>query len=119
MSVRKLFAVCSFVVLSGAMAPAMSQINLSVDINTAPPPPRVEVIPAQRPGYLWAPGYWRWEGNRHIWVGGRWMEARRGYHYVGEHWELRNGRHHFEPGRWEPEHGRDSREREFERHERR
>ncbi len=104
MSIRNLFLlICTLLALGVTMDPAIAQVSLSIDINTPPPPPRVEVVPAQRPGYVWAPGYWRWEGNRHVWAEGHWMEARRGYHYVPEHWEQRNGRHHFEPGRWERE----------------
>jgi hypothetical protein len=28
----------------------------------APPRPRVVVVPAPRPGWIWSPGYWNWSG---------------------------------------------------------
>jgi len=83
------------------VGPAMSRAGVSIDIEVAPPAPRVEVVPAPRAGYVWAPGYWVWEGHRHVWVEGRWMQERRGYHWVPEHWDERHHQWHFEPGRWE------------------
>lgn len=71
------------------------------DIAVAPPPARVVVTPVVRPGYVWAPGYWRWNGRAHVWVDGRYIRERRGYHWNPAHWEQRNGRYHFEDGRWE------------------
>jgi hypothetical protein len=58
-------------------------------------------VPPPRAGYVWAPGYWRWEGGRHVWVDGRFIRERRHFHYVPEHWdEGRHGHYHFVPGRW-------------------
>ena len=31
--------------------------------DTAPPAPRVEHEPPHRDGYVWAPGYWDWNGQ--------------------------------------------------------
>ena len=64
------------------------------------PPPRVVVVPQPRPGYVWAPGYWRWDGRTHVWMDGAWMRERRGYHWVPAHWEDRHGRYHFDAGHW-------------------
>jgi WXXGXW repeat (2 copies) len=72
-----------------------------VDIDVRPPPERVLVVPAPRRGYAWAPGYWRWNGRRHVWVEGRWVRERPGYHWVPAHWEERHNRWHFEDGHWE------------------
>jgi hypothetical protein len=86
-------------------APAYAAVNFSFGVEVAPPPPQVEVVPAPRPGYIWAPGYWNWEGGRHVWVDGRWVGERRGYAYVPDHWVEYNdghGRHwHREPGHWD------------------
>jgi hypothetical protein len=71
-----------------------------VDVDVRPPPDRVIVAPAPRRGYVWAPGYWRWNGRTHVWVDGRWMRERRGYHWVPAHWEDHGGRWHFEEGHW-------------------
>ena len=72
-----------------------------VDVAIAPPPERVVIAPAVRPGYVWAPGYWRWDGRRHVWQDGHYMRERRGYHWRPSHWEERNGRYHLEEGHWE------------------
>jgi hypothetical protein len=72
-----------------------------VDIDVRPPAERVVVVPAPRRGYLWAPGYWRWNGRQHVWVDGHWVRERRGYHWVPAHWEERHNRWHFEDGHWE------------------
>ena len=84
--------------------PALAVINLNFGIDIGPPAPQVEVIPAPRPGFVWAPGYWAWEGNRHVWVAGRWMQSRPGYYWVPERWEQHaeeRGHHwHFESAWW-------------------
>ena len=85
----------------GAIAvPVASDARVYVDIDVAPPPPRVEVVPAARVGYVWAPGYWNWNGHHHVWVGGRWMGERHGYHYAPHEWVQRNGHWHFNEGGW-------------------
>ncbi|MEK7230846.1 MAG: YXWGXW repeat-containing protein [Pseudomonadota bacterium] len=71
-----------------------------IDLGVAPPAPRYEEVPAPRSGYAWAPGYWRWEGQRHVWAPGRWLEASPGSYWVADRWEPKNGRHYYEPGHW-------------------
>jgi WXXGXW repeat (2 copies) len=71
-----------------------------VDIRIGPPPPRVEVVPAARPGWVWAPGYWNWRGNRHVWVNGNWVRARRGYAYTQPTWVHEGDRWRFRRGAW-------------------
>jgi hypothetical protein len=84
--------------LVGAVAPSFAAV---IDIEVAPPPARVIAAPPPRPGFVWAPGYYRWDGHRHIWVDGHFIRERRGSHWVPEHWDERHGRYHFEPGHWE------------------
>jgi len=87
----------------GALAsPALAQINISIDIGSAPPPPRVEVVHEGRPGYMWIQGFWYWDGHKHRWAKGHWEKERPGHRWVPARWEDRGGRHHYEPGRWEP-----------------
>jgi len=74
---------------------------VGIDIDVRPPPDRVVVVPAPRRGYVWAPGYWRWNGRDHVWAEGHWVRERRGYHWVPAHWEGRGNRWHFEEGHWE------------------
>ena len=85
--------------IGAAMAPAASQAA-EVIIGVAPPPVRVEVAPRVRVGYVWSPGYWRWNGNRHIWVAGYWVHERPGWRWTSAHW-VANGPHwHYVPGYW-------------------
>lgn len=86
----------------GAMTLPASAVN--VDIIIAPPAPHVEVVPPPRHGYIWAPGYWQWNGRHHVWIRGRWLRARPGYVWAHERWEKRHGRYYFVPGRWDRRH---------------
>jgi len=91
-----------FVTLSGCVvAPPPRHRVAVVEVAVRPPEPRVVVVPAPRRGYVWAPGYWRWNGRNHVWVDGRWMRERRGYHWEPAHWEEHRGRWSFEEGHWE------------------
>ncbi len=72
-----------------------------VDIDVAPPAPRVIVAPPPRPGFIWAPGYWHWNGRAHVWHDGYWVHERHGYHWVPEAWVSRGPHYHFQRGRWE------------------
>jgi hypothetical protein len=76
------------------------------EIRIAPPPPRWEAVPRPRHGYVWAPGYWDWRGNRHEWIVGSWIAERAGYNYVAPAWQQRDGRWFMEASRWN-ERGRD------------
>jgi hypothetical protein len=75
--------------------------QIGIDINVAPPEPRVEVLPPPRPGFVWAPGYWDWRGHDHVWVAGRWVGERPGYHWAPDRWEQRGDHWHHVKGHWE------------------
>jgi len=83
--------------------PLSSQARVDVDINVAPPPPRYEVVPAPRAGFVWAPGYWAWDNghHRHIWRRGHYVRERHGHRWVPDRWAEHDGRYRYEPGRWE------------------
>lgn len=70
-------------------------------IRSGPPPARYEATPRARPGYIWAPGYWDWRGDRHAWVRGTWLRVRPGHVYYQPRWQQRNGEWYFEQGYWE------------------
>ena len=72
-----------------------------VDIDVAPPPPREEVVPAPRVGFVWAPGYWDWDGHHHQWRKGHWEHERAGHHWVNDEWTQRDGHWHHERGHWD------------------
>lgn len=91
---------CFLIVLGTAALPALAAPDLSIDIEAAPPPPLPEGVPPPRPGYVWAPGFWGWYGDRHVWVDGRWMRECPGYRWQRECWEKSEHDYHFTPGRW-------------------
>lgn len=86
-------------------SPAAAQVDLNVMIGTPPPPPRYEVVPAPRAGYVWAPGHWRWDGRQHVWNNGVWVQERAGYRFVPDRWEryVDNGheRWRYVASRWD------------------
>ncbi len=93
------------VVAPAIVSPASAQasMNLDLTIGTPPPAPMYEVVPPPRAGYVWAPGYWGWEHERHVWVKGRWMEARQGYRWVPDRWTQVHGGWRHVPGYWDRE----------------
>ncbi|HEY2863736.1 MAG TPA: hypothetical protein VGK37_08985 [Casimicrobiaceae bacterium] len=87
--------------LGAATLALPSAAKTVVEIQVGPPPPRVEVVPAPRVGYVWAPGYWRWNGRRHVWINGSWVHERRGWRWQPETWvQAPNGRWHLRRGYW-------------------
>jgi hypothetical protein len=80
-------------------APASARTYVGVSIGVPPPPVRVERVVA-RPGYVWAPGYWSWNGGTHVWVGGYWAHARPGYRYVPAAWVHAGPNWRFHAGYW-------------------
>ena len=87
-------------VLAGAASTAMARTY--GDVEVAPPAPREEVVPRARAGYEWAPGYWDWNGHRHVWVKGHFVRSRGAdYQWVPHQWNEQQGRYHMEQGHWE------------------
>ncbi len=85
--------------LAGAAAtPALAQV--SIHINVAPPQQRYEAVPVLAPDRTWAPGYWAWNGERHIWVSGRAIMKRDGYRWAPDQWAQRGNSYHQQPGYW-------------------
>ena len=86
--------------VGAALAPVAGEAK-QIIVEVAPPAARVEVVPAPRTGYVWAPGYWGWRANNHYWVNGHYIRERHGYHWVPHRWDDRDGRWYFHEGRWE------------------
>jgi hypothetical protein len=94
-------AVWGLILATGAaLAPATSEARVYVDVGVAPPAARVEVIPGARRGYVWAPGYYAWDGRAHVWHGGYWIRERPGYHWVAPAWTPYGHRWRYAPGYW-------------------
>ena len=94
--------------LMGALvASALSAIPVvataAIYVDVAPPDPRVEVVPAQRAGYVWAPGHWVRRGDHWHWVGGHYVREKRGYYWHPGHWVERDGRYVFVQPGWHRE----------------
>ena len=83
------------------VTPAAAQANLNISIGTPPPAPIYEAVPVPRPGYVWAPGFWRWDSGRHVWAPGHWMGERRGYHWVPDRWDHHDGGYRHMEGHWD------------------
>jgi WXXGXW repeat (2 copies) len=89
---------CLALGVGAASLPAFAQ---RVIVRVAPPALQVEEVPAARAGYMWAPGYWRWQNRQHVWARGHWERERRGQRYESPRWEQRGDRYQFAPGRWQ------------------
>ena len=102
MFIRKAVLCASFALGTIAL-PAAAQVTAGLYVDLAPPLPRYEPYPAPRSGYIWVPGYYRWEEPRrsHVWVEGRWEADRPGHRWVYDRWVERDRRYYYEPGRWE------------------
>lgn len=103
---QALVAAAMMVASFAAIVPASAQaaVDVNILIGSAPPPVRYEPVPAPRAGYVWAPGYWAWQQNRHVWQAGHWERARPGYRYAAPQW-VRNGQGwRLERARWQAVH---------------
>ena len=94
---RKFFlsAALGTMMLTGAYA-------ADVFVRIGPPRPVVERrVPAPGPGYVWTPGYQRWDGNAYAWAPGAWARPPRAHaHWVAHHWEHRRGGWVMVEGHW-------------------
>jgi hypothetical protein len=97
---KHLLAAACLTALMGAGA-----ANAYTTITIAPPPPRHEVVPAHRPGHVWAPGHYEMRHNHYVWVSGHWLREREGYAYSAHRWEQRDGHWVMRGGNWERSHG--------------
>jgi hypothetical protein len=73
-----------------------------VVVRVAPPRAMVERrIPTPGPGYVWTPGFQRWDGRAYVWQPGAWvMPPRRHARWVAPHWSHRRGGWVFTEGHW-------------------
>ncbi|MGO1073632.1 YXWGXW repeat-containing protein [Lysobacter sp. CA199] len=95
-----LAAVLGVATAAGVHAPAaQARTYVGVDVRVAPPP-RYERMRV-RPGYVWTPGYWRWNGRRHYWVAGTYVLARPGYVYVAPRWHAYGPAWRLRDGYWQ------------------
>lgn len=95
MKKQALIAVCGF-------AFAIGTANAQVVVRIGPPPPQHEVIPPPiHDGWVWQPGYHRWDGANYVWVPGTYAEPPHPHaHWVPGHWDHRGGGYVWVDGHW-------------------
>lgn len=81
---------------------ASAEPSTIVIAPTAPPPPRVEMVPQPpAPVDVWTPGHWAWNGATWEWVPGQYI-ARPAPQasWVPGHWEPQAGGYVWVDGHW-------------------
>ncbi|MFI5001312.1 MAG: YXWGXW repeat-containing protein [Reyranellales bacterium] len=60
------------IVAPAMFTPAAAQAYFNMSIGVPAPAYYYEPIPVPQVGYVWAPGYWRWEHDHRYWERGHW-----------------------------------------------
>jgi hypothetical protein len=73
-----------------------------VVVKIAPPAAIVETRPAAPgEGFVWVPGYHRWDGNAYVWVPGGWQHPPRPHaRWVAHKWVHKHGGYVLVEGHW-------------------
>jgi hypothetical protein len=89
-----LLAICALMLPVGA---ALAQY-----VRVAPPPPVYErPVPSPGPGYVFIPGYHRWDGHAYVWTSGRYVVPPRPHAvWIAGHWDHRPGGWFWVAGHW-------------------
>lgn len=96
MKKQLLAALCGVFVSVGA-----AQAQLVVRIGPPPPPRHEFVPPPPHRGWVWQPGYHRWDGRAYVWVPGAYVAPPHPYaRWVPGHWGHRRGGYVWIPGHW-------------------
>jgi hypothetical protein len=85
-----------------ALTAQMTMAQAVVRVPPPPPPRNAGVIGRPpHPGFVWTPGFQRWNGRRYQWVPGRWVRPpRRGAVWVEPAWNRRGNGWVFSNGFW-------------------
>ncbi len=57
-------------------------------------------MPSPRRGKVWVPGFWDWDGRRHVWSNGHWEKVRTGYDYQAPVWVQADNGWRLKHGEW-------------------
>jgi WXXGXW repeat (2 copies) len=91
------------------LAPALSNAQVNISVNIAPPElPVYDQPPIPGDGYLWTPGYWAWGDDiqDYYWVPGTWVEAPQpDYLWTPGYWAADGGAFLWHAGYWGPQVG--------------
>ena len=87
-----------------AASSAQAQVNITITSVLAPPPlPFYVQTPCPAPGYLWAPGYWAWDGFDYYWVSAAWvLPPAAGLLWTPGYWSWRDNGYIYNAGYWGP-----------------
>lgn len=96
-----ILAIAAAILSSLSLAACVVEPAQPVVVRTAPPPPRVEVVPEPRVGYAWEGGHWRWVHGAYEWEPGHWEVVRVGHHWVRGHWIERGPGWVWVGGHWD------------------
>src|ERR1017187_1934405 len=95
---------CALILAIGL--PMAAKAAVSISVNIAPPPLPIYVQPAiPAPGYIWTPGYWRWDpvGADYFWVPGTWVAPPAiGLLWTPGYWGWGPGGYFWRAGYWGP-----------------
>lgn len=95
---KQLLQLAGGLLLAGSLS---AGAQVFVRVGPPPPAPREVVPPPPHAGWVWQPGYHRWDGARYVWVPGvyaapprprahwvpgHWRNSPRGYMWVEGHW---------------------------------
>jgi len=96
MKKQVLTAVC------GLFLAASMAAGAQVVIRIGPPQHAPEVIVASpHEGWVYQPGYQRYDGDHYVWVGGTWVEPpHSNAHWVAGHWSSHDGVWVWTEGHW-------------------
>jgi len=97
MKKQLLTAACALFLTVG-VATAGAQIHITIG---PPPPPHEVAPPPPHAGWVWQPGYHRWDGAHYVWVPGAYAEPPHPHaHWVAGHWAHRGGEYVWVEGHW-------------------
>jgi hypothetical protein len=90
------------ILLGLSLIPAAAIAQVGIVVRVGPPAPIVEHYgPPPHPGYVWIPGYHRWDYDHYVWVHGYWaLPPHPGAVWVPHHWVHRHGGWVLIEGHW-------------------
>src|SRR6516165_9829022 len=101
MKIRSIVVALAMALSTLGIAATANAKVIDLEIGTAPPPDRVEVVPAPRPGYIYERGHYIVEGDRYVWHEGQFIREREGHRYEPYVLEHHGDRWHYRGGHWD------------------
>jgi hypothetical protein len=101
-TMKKLISTAAAILMAAAVFTPVQSFahDRELTVRIAPPAARHEFVPLARRGYEWSPGFWNWNGRKHVWTKGHWERARSGYAFHAAAWEQADGAWRLNRGGW-------------------